>query len=137
MTQFKPGESGNPDGRPKGIRDRRILFSEMILPHKKDLLKKATKMALNGNEPMLKLLLDRLLPARPKENPLSDIDDLTGSLTEQCDKILSLVSDGAITTTEGMSLLQAIKIKSELVEVDDIKKRMIEIERILKQRGKE
>jgi len=50
MTQFQPGQSGNPTGRPKGIKDRRTLFCEMIDPHKNSLLDKAIQMALNGNE---------------------------------------------------------------------------------------
>ena len=80
---FKKGESGNPNGRPQGIKDRRTLFAEILDDHKIDLISKAVELALSGNEQMLRLLLDRLLPAKPKDNAIPNIDGLEGSLVDQ------------------------------------------------------
>ncbi|GAH02412.1 unnamed protein product, partial [marine sediment metagenome] len=62
---FVKGKSGNAAGRPKGLKDRRARFREMVEPLAPELLNKAVTMALDGNEQMLRLILDRLLPARP------------------------------------------------------------------------
>jgi len=68
--QFKKGQSGNPAGRPKGALDRRSLFRQLIEPYKDELVSKAVEMALAGNEQMLRLILERALPAKPKSEPI-------------------------------------------------------------------
>lgn len=59
---FVKGQSGNPNGRPRGSLGRQTKLREMIEPYKEYLLNKAIHMAFEGGEPMLKLLLSRLLP---------------------------------------------------------------------------
>jgi len=39
------------------------------MPHKTALLDKAIELALNGNESMLRLFLERMLPAKPHDEP--------------------------------------------------------------------
>jgi len=136
MSKFPEGQSGNPAGRPPGIKDRRAIYRQMIEPNKEALIKKAVEMALDGNEQMLRLLLDRLLPAKPKDDPLPEIGELTGTIAEQSEKIISLATDGVITPIEANTLLQAIESKAKLVELEEVKERLIAIEAALKQRNK-
>jgi hypothetical protein len=135
MSQFKKGESGNPAGRPKGIKDRRILFAEMLDKYKKELFDKAIELALAGNEQMLRLLLDRLLPAKPKDNPLPEIGGLEGDAAKQCDKVMELVTERIITPYEANSLLNALVSKTNLIEIAEIKQAVVAISETLKLRG--
>lgn len=128
--QYKPGISGNPNGRPKGSRDRRTIFRELVEDHKEALVKKSIELALAGNEQMLRLLLDRLLPAKPKEEALHIQTSLEGSLTEQGQKIFSLITEGEITVTEGASLLQALLTQVKLTETDELINRIKNLEDI-------
>src|SRR3990167_11176557 len=93
---FEKGQSGNPSGRPKGSTDRRRLFREMIEPHREDLINTAVDMAKKGNEAMIKLLLDRLLPAKPKDETLQLPNKLTGTLAEKSEQINQLIAGGEI-----------------------------------------
>jgi hypothetical protein len=134
MAQFQSGQSGNPEGRPKGIKDKRTLFVEIIESRKEELLNKALDMALAGDQQMMRVLLDRLLPAKPKDNQLSNINDFTGATSKKCEKIIASIVDGMITPYEGVVLLQAMKISVELVEFTSVQNRVTAIETILNRR---
>lgn len=67
---FKKGQSGNPTGRPKGTKNE-ITIQKLLLESDlrkqlgrdiRDVLAVAVKMALAGDQAMIKLLIDKALP---------------------------------------------------------------------------
>lgn len=72
---WKKGQSGNPAGRPKGSQNkitmmRQVLEGELrtqLGPQMAEVLAKAIEMAKAGDGPMIKLLLDKTLPASKTE----------------------------------------------------------------------
>lgn len=62
MAKFVKGQSGNPNGRPKGVVDCRNQLKKLLLPHAEALIKKATELALEGDTTALKMCLDRIMP---------------------------------------------------------------------------
>lgn len=68
---WKKGQSGNPAGRPKGAKNKITLMRQMLEgelraqvgPHMAEVLAKAIEMAKDGNEAMIKLLMDKTLPS--------------------------------------------------------------------------
>jgi len=105
---FQKGVSGNPSGRPKGITNFNAIAKADLAKHKTTLLNKSIEMAMNGSESMMKLLLDRLLPIRPKDDPIQ-IDMSAGSDTGmQSQEILQRIYDGDITPLQGLSALQSV-----------------------------
>ena len=70
-TQFKPGQSGNPAGKPKGTRNATTLALEALLDGQASALtQKAINLALAGDMAALRLCLDRILPPR-KDSPVA------------------------------------------------------------------
>jgi hypothetical protein len=62
---FEPGQSGNPNGRPKGARNRVSQEVEaLILGQAEALAAKALDMALKGDAGMLRALLGTLVSTR-------------------------------------------------------------------------
>ena len=62
---FKPGESGNPAGRPRGSRNKTTLAIEALLDGEAEALtRKAIERALAGDPQALRLCLDRIAPPR-------------------------------------------------------------------------
>ena len=60
---FKPGQSGNPLGRPKGARNRATIAAEALLDGEAEALtRKAIELALDGDTTALRLCLERLMP---------------------------------------------------------------------------
>ena len=68
---FVKGQSGNPKGKTKGVRNRATLAAEALLDGEAEALtRKCIELAMAGDPFALKLCLERLVPPR-KERPLS------------------------------------------------------------------
>ena len=69
--QFKPGQSGNPSGKPKGARNKVTLAIEALLDGEaEELTRKAIELAKTGDIPALRICLDRILPPR-RDRPVA------------------------------------------------------------------
>lgn len=70
VHKWAKGQSGNPNGRPKGSRNKITLMKvalegdlrERLRPQAHDVLQKAIDMALGGDTSMIKLLVDKMIP---------------------------------------------------------------------------
>jgi len=61
--QFKPGQSGNPRGKPKGARHKATLAAlELLDGEAEALTRKAVDLALEGDTTALRLCLERIAP---------------------------------------------------------------------------
>ena len=68
---FVKGQSGNPSGKPKGLRNRATLAAEALLDGEAEALtRKAIDMGLAGDPVALRLCIERIIPIR-RERPLS------------------------------------------------------------------
>jgi hypothetical protein len=62
FTRGRPFAEGNP-GRPRGSKNRTTVIAQALLAEEEsELVRKAVELAKAGDVPMLKFLLDRLLP---------------------------------------------------------------------------
>jgi hypothetical protein len=137
---FKLGESGNPNGRPKGTGFRQQAFNALIEPYREDLFRVALDMALGGNEAMLRLFLERMLPAKPTQEPISVNFDQeernnTGSLLSFGKNVISCVAGGNITPKDGQVLSTLLETQRKLIEQGDIKEQLDKIEEKLNLKG--
>src|SRR5262245_23559476 len=70
LKPFRPGQSGNPNGRPRGSRNTTTIALESLLDGQaKALTQKAVDLALSGDLIALRICLDRILPVR-KNRPI-------------------------------------------------------------------
>lgn len=115
---FVKGESGNPAGRPKGRADRRTLYREHLSPHSPELIKKAIEMALDGNEPIMRELLSKILPTKAL---LDSIEiDLKNDTKKDIQKVYDLLAEGEITSQEFLLLLNSINVSEEIKSKTDV-----------------
>lgn len=133
---------GNAAGRPSGTGHRQQLFKNLVEPHKEALLDTAIKLALNGNESMLRLFLERILPAKPTDDTVAlAIPQIgannTSTLSVWGEIVLQAVSCGEMTPDQGHSVMAVIDAQRKNIETSELALRLTEIERALKQRKKE
>lgn len=137
--KYQAGESGNPNGRPKGTGSRQQLFSSLVEPHRDKLFDTAINLALSGNESMLRLFLERMLPAKPTDDnvtiemPNSGLKR-TDRLLAYGEAILAKVSASELTPEQARSLMAVIEAQRKNIEASELDLRVSEIERTLKQR---
>jgi hypothetical protein len=126
---FKKGQSGNPNGRPKGAIDRRLALRKILEDKSEELVKKAAEMALGGDAQVMRACLERLVPAYKSKDAAVVIDGpITGTLTEMGQKVMAALSSGELTPDEASILMQTISSQARIVEVDELERRLKTLE---------
>jgi hypothetical protein len=123
--RFRPGESGNPKGRPQGSRNKVSLLVEgMIEGEAEALTRQAINFAMSGDSSLLKALLDRLAPPR-KERPVTiNLPALTSPADGPriAAELLERAASGELTPTEAQglaTLLEAFRRQTELANFEE------------------
>lgn len=136
MAKFLPGQSGNQSGRPRGIKDKRVVLRELLKPYAADLIAKVVIMAKAGDIGALRICLDRIIPP-VKENPISvKIPRIAGAedCTEAQAAVLNAVAAGEILPGEGQALSGLIENQRRAYETTELSKRLEAIEQQLSTR---
>ena len=127
---FKPGQSGNPAGRPKGIKDRRVQRRELFEAHAEELVAKAIQLALDGDAQALRMCLDRIVPP-VKESPvtitLPDVKDAAGCDAAQA-AILQAVASGELLPSQGEALSALVEHRRKAIETSELVRRIEALE---------
>lgn len=132
---FKKGESGNPQGRPVGTRNKTTLAAlSLIEDEGEQLARKAVELALDGDLPALKLCMDRLLPPA-KERPLEafslpQLNDQR-SVLEALDTIANKLSQGELLPAEATSICKVLEQYRKHFETTELSERLETLERTL------
>lgn len=127
-TRWKPGQSGNPKGKPKGsgrqIADLRAAIDE----HVPAIVVQLVRAAINGDVPAARLLLERVLPPMKAVEQASPLTLPDGSLTEQGRAVLEAVGAGELAPGQGAQLITAIGTLARVSEVDELAQRIKNLE---------
>ena len=124
---WKPGQSGNPKGRPAGSGEVAKLRAA-IADRVPELLSKLMAQALEGDTAAARLLLERAIaPLKAAEQPQAlTLPD--GTLTDQGRAVLASVASGELAPGQGAALLGAIGTLARVAEVDELERRLTALE---------
>lgn len=124
-TQFKPGQSGNPGGRPAGSGNEiRAQLTEAWEEIKPVLLKKA----LDGDMAAIRIVAERVCPPIRASEAASPLRLPGGSLTERASAVLEALGEGEINPAQAAQLVQAIGALAKVMETDELAKRIEALE---------
>ena len=125
---WKPGQSGNPKGRPKGSGDVALLRST-IAAQLPQLLEAMLQRALDGDVGAARLLLERTVAPLKAVEPPQPLALPDGSLTEQGRAVLASVAAGELAPGQGAALVGAIGALARVTEIDELAARVAALER--------
>lgn len=126
MTQFKPGKSGNPAGRPKGIKDRRVALREKLLPHADQLIEMVTTFAKSGDMAAMKIVMDRIIPPLKEEHirvAIPKIESAADCTQAQAD-VVNAVASGDMLPSEGQAISSLIEAQRRAFETTELAQQM-------------
>jgi len=127
---WKPGQSGNPKGRPQGLGEVTKL-RESIAAHLPEIIQQLVNKALEGDAQSARLLLERVLPSlKPSEQLITISMPTGGTITAQGAAIVQAVSDGAIAPSQGAALLAGLGSLCRIKEMDELEQRILNLEGI-------
>src|SRR6476620_7923643 len=130
-TRFKPGQSGNPSGRPKGARHRTTVAIEALLEGEGEALtRKAIELAKAGDMQALRLCLDRILPPR-KDSPVAfDLPEMKtlNDAVPAMGALVKAVGRGDLTPTEAGELTKMVQAFAKIIETAELEERVRKLE---------
>jgi uncharacterized protein DUF5681 len=128
---FAPGHSGNPNGRPKGARNKATVLAEQLLDGEAEaLLRKVIDKALEGDIAALRLCLDRVLPPRrdrlvtfalPKIETAKDASAAAAAILAAC-------ANGELSPREAVELVGIVGAYVRTLETSELEARLATLE---------
>lgn len=134
-SKFRRGQSGNPNGKPKGARNKSTIAAEALLAGSLEgICKKIEEEALGGNMLAAKMVLERFLPVRKDRVVRVDMPQIKTSKDVLCaiECIVTAVARGEISPSEGESLSRTLETYSKALENHQLELRLQELEALVK-----
>jgi hypothetical protein len=132
MSKYQPGQSGNPNGKPKGTLSRRSQLAKLLEPHAEELVNKAVELAKEGDTNALRLCVERLLP-KPKDQPVSLVLPKCNlkrneALLEIGASLIQAVAQGDITPQQATSIATILENQRKAIETEELANRIENLE---------
>jgi hypothetical protein len=130
-SRWKKGQSGNPNGRAAGSRNRATLAIEALLEGEGEALtRKAIELAKAGDMTALRLCLDRIVPPR-KDSPVAfDLPEMKtlNDAVPAMGALVKAVGQGDLTPAEAAELTKMVQAFAKIIETAELEERVRTLE---------
>ncbi len=124
---WKPGQSGNPAGRPTGQSAITRLRAQLE-PDAPEILQTMVAAAKGGDVQAARLILERILPPVKPIEQCIELAMVGDTLTDKGKAVLGAISTGELAPGQGSQLITAIGALARVIELDDLERRISELE---------
>jgi hypothetical protein len=141
MAKFKKGKSGNPDGRPKGGRNRATILADQIFDDKlfgadkkaEAIIAKAIELAVNGDTACIRFCWDRIAPIRKDRPVYFELPKMTHAkdAVNASAAIVAAIATGELTPSEASELCKVIDTYARTLQVVEYDERLSKLERAI------
>lgn len=127
---FKPGQSGNPAGKPPGTKNRATVLAQALFDGEAETLtRKIIELAKNGDMQALKVCVDRLCPPmKAQAAPVQVEIPKTDNISDIANAFIKAAADGRLPPDVAAQLVSAVGTLARVVEVDELKERQAALE---------
>jgi len=128
MPKYRKGVSGNPSGRPPGIKDRRVEWRKELTAELPAILSKLVEQAKEGDTVAAGLILSRCAA------PLRAVGEAVtfalpeGGLSDAGRGILAAIAAGQLAPDTGASLVAALSQLGTVIKGDELARRIAALE---------
>jgi hypothetical protein len=129
---FAPGHSGNPNGRPKGARNKATIAAEALLDGESEAIaRKAVEKALEGDITALRLCLARVLPPRRDRSVAFELPNIAtiADAREASSAVLAACAEGSLAPREAADVMALIATHLKTLELTEIEARLTALEK--------
>ncbi|MBS0551540.1 MAG: hypothetical protein JSS47_03275 [Proteobacteria bacterium] len=131
-TTWKPGQSGNPAGRPRGSLNHSTRAVLALMDGEAESIARvAIEAAKGGDLTAARLVLDKLIPtAKERAIELPDLPDTSSALgvSEAQQRVLEEVANGSITPGEASTLSGVLEARRRALETLELETRIAALE---------
>lgn len=128
---WKPGQSGNPKGKPAGARNKATLAVLALMESgAKEIAKAVVDQAKAGDLTAARMILDRLAPPM-RERPISielPATDTVKGIAEAQNAILHAVAGGDLMLGEAATLAGIVESRRKALETQELEARISALE---------
>src|SRR5262245_39392788 len=132
--QWKPGQSGNPNGRPAGSRSKALLALDGLGESEaNNIVRAMIERAKGGDATAARQILDRVWPARKGARLRFDLPEIgkAEELPAAIEAINRQVADGDISPDEAVLIVGLLGTQRKAIETSELAARVAALEETL------
>lgn len=127
--QFKPGQSGNPRGRPPGRPDRRLLATEQMLDEMRNIVAVLVGKALEGDSNSAAIVLSKVMPSLKAQMERVEFDlDTNAPIGDQVASVLDALARGILAPDVARLVIDSIARLSDVRATEELSARIEALE---------
>jgi hypothetical protein len=132
MARFKPGQSGNPAGRPRGSPNKATQLRELIRADMPEIIAALVTKAKDGDAQSASVLLSRVLPPLRPISEGQTIQAAGETLADRAEAVAAAALTGDLSPSTAGELMSVLAAQSRVIEISELAARLERIEAALK-----
>jgi hypothetical protein len=121
--------SPNPNGRPRGITDKKAKLVQRMLDDAEGIVDAIIARALEGDSNSASLILSRVLPSIKAQAEKVQFDfDADAPVSKQVEMVLAAIADGVVAPDVGRQIIDAISSLATVRAGEELEQRILALE---------